>query len=41
MDLTSEVGEFNIDVDELTEQSPKSDQPSNINVTLKDHQLTL
>ena len=33
--------QFNIDVEELDENSPKCDQPANINVTLKDHQLTL
>ena len=33
--------EFNIDVDELCENSPKAVQPENINITLKDHQLNL
>jgi SNF2 family DNA or RNA helicase len=33
--------DFNIDVDELTENNIKADQPENINIILKDHQLTL
>lgn len=33
--------EFDIDVDELTEDDRRAIQPNNINVTLKDHQLTI
>ena len=33
--------EFNIDVDEIGESSPRANQPSNVNIHLKDHQLAL
>ena len=33
--------EFNIDVDELNEHSPRHPQPENCLITLKPHQLTL
>lgn len=33
--------EFNIDLDELDEDRPKAEQPANVNITLKPHQLTL
>lgn len=32
---------FNIDVDDLTEESPKEDHPEGIGIRLKSHQLTL
>jgi hypothetical protein len=33
--------DYNIDVDELTEDDPKAEQPENIKIVLKSHQLTL
>jgi SNF2 family DNA or RNA helicase len=33
--------EFNIVIDELTEDHPKAEQPQNVNLALKTHQLTL
>jgi hypothetical protein len=32
---------FNVDVDEMNEEWPKAEPPQGINITLKDHQLTL
>lgn len=39
--IHSQINEFNIDIDELTEHDLKAQQPKNINITLKQHQLTL
>ena len=38
---SSETIEFNIDVDELNESHIKAPQPNDVNILLKDHQLTL
>lgn len=37
----SQSHDFNVDLDELTDEHPKAAQPQNIGITLKSHQLTL
>lgn len=39
--VNSHENTFDIDIDELNEESPRSEQPQNVQVILKDHQLTL
>ena len=40
-DLNENAANFDITVDELTEEHPRADQPSNCNIPLRPHQLTL